>query len=224
MNPKEFKLPSDFDGKVRLFPLPDLVFFPHNVQPLHIFESRYVEMLDQAINTDRLIAMATLEPGFESDYYGRPSIAPVVCIGEVAMHKRTDNGTYNLALVGINRARIVEELSPNRAYREAKVTVIQDFQAVDSPNLRRNGDALARLMKRRVPETAKLTREFLNGRIDLATYTDVISFRLPVDIETKLSLLTEPDPGARAQILMNHLDDVPVESGKRPFPPEFSEN
>ena len=32
------RLPDDFDGQVRLFPLPDLVLFPHAMQPLHIFE------------------------------------------------------------------------------------------------------------------------------------------------------------------------------------------
>ena len=31
----------DFGGKVRLFPLPNLVLFPHVMQPLHIFEPRY---------------------------------------------------------------------------------------------------------------------------------------------------------------------------------------
>ena len=41
------RLPDDFDGHVRLFPLPSMVLFPHAMQPLHIFEPRYCEMLNE---------------------------------------------------------------------------------------------------------------------------------------------------------------------------------
>ncbi|MHB8866061.1 MAG: LON peptidase substrate-binding domain-containing protein, partial [Pirellulaceae bacterium] len=64
--------PPDFCGEVRLFPLSDLVMFPSNVLPLHIFESRYMEMLEDALRGDQLVAMATLTPGFEHDYFSRP--------------------------------------------------------------------------------------------------------------------------------------------------------
>ena len=51
------RLPDDFDGRVRLFPLPDLVVFPHSMQPLHIFEPRYCEMLAESLESDSLIAL-----------------------------------------------------------------------------------------------------------------------------------------------------------------------
>ena len=57
------RLPDDFDGLVRLFPLPELVAFPHAMQPLHIFEPRYCEMLAESLAGDRLIAMSTLTGG-----------------------------------------------------------------------------------------------------------------------------------------------------------------
>ena len=41
--------PASFSGTARLFPLPDLVLFPHVMQPLHIFEPRYREMLEEAL-------------------------------------------------------------------------------------------------------------------------------------------------------------------------------
>ena len=50
--------------------------FPSNVLPLHIFESRYKEMLEDALRGDQLVAMATLMPGFEHDYYSRPPRVP----------------------------------------------------------------------------------------------------------------------------------------------------
>ena len=54
---------EDFSGKVRLFPLPNLVLFPHVMQPLHIFEPRYRDLLEDALAGDRLIAMAVLTLG-----------------------------------------------------------------------------------------------------------------------------------------------------------------
>ena len=54
MTDATFDLPDDFDEQVRLFPLPDFVAFPSNVLPLHLFESRYREMLEDAIQGDQL--------------------------------------------------------------------------------------------------------------------------------------------------------------------------
>ena len=67
-NWEKLGLPTDFDGIVRLFPLPNLVMFPHVIQALHIFEPRYCEMLSEALESDHLITMAVLEPGWESHY------------------------------------------------------------------------------------------------------------------------------------------------------------
>ena len=41
--------PEHFSGSVRLFPLPNVVMFPHVMQPLQIFEPRYLEMLADAL-------------------------------------------------------------------------------------------------------------------------------------------------------------------------------
>ena len=55
----DLNLPKDFDNEVRLFPLPELVLFPGVMQGLHIFEPRYLTMLDDVLKTDhRLIGMA----------------------------------------------------------------------------------------------------------------------------------------------------------------------
>ena len=55
---------SDFAGTARLFPLPNLVLFPHVMQPLHIFEPRYRQMTADALAGDRLIAVVLLKPGW----------------------------------------------------------------------------------------------------------------------------------------------------------------
>ena len=70
----EQDLPDDFDGTARLFPLPNLVLFPFVGQPLHIFEPRYRQLMQDALDTDRLIALALYRPGWEEDDSPRPAL------------------------------------------------------------------------------------------------------------------------------------------------------
>src|SRR3954452_10314649 len=118
-----------FSGVVRLFPLPNLVLYPHVMQPLHIFEERYREMLEDAMASDQLIAMAVLKPGWEADYDSRPAVSEYACLGKVVAHHRLEDGRYNLLLMGVQRVRIVKELEPLRSFRKARVELIDDCYA-----------------------------------------------------------------------------------------------
>ena len=68
--PEDLNERLDAAGRVPVFPLPDVVFFPDTTLPLHIFEPRYRRMTEDALRSDRLIAMAVLKPGWERDYQG----------------------------------------------------------------------------------------------------------------------------------------------------------
>src|SRR5436189_3401156 len=83
---------------VPLFPLPNVVLFPRAVLPLHIFEERYKVMTADALAGRRRVAMALLKPGWEKNYYGRPAIDPVVCVGEILTHEQFPDGKYNFLL------------------------------------------------------------------------------------------------------------------------------
>ena len=54
------QLLETFSGTTPIMPLADFVFFPHTVQPLHIFESRYLEMLQDCLPTERLVTIPQL--------------------------------------------------------------------------------------------------------------------------------------------------------------------
>ena len=70
----DFSPLSVFTGMARLFPLPNLVFFPQVVQPLHIFEPRYRQMTADALAGDRLMALVLPRSGWEADYAGSPAV------------------------------------------------------------------------------------------------------------------------------------------------------
>jgi Lon protease-like protein len=116
-----------FKGVARLFPLPDLIMFPHVMQPLHVFEPRYRELLNDALNSDGLIAMCMLAPGWEDDYEGRPPLLPHACLGKVVTYQRTDNGEYNILLLGMRRIRIDRELPPHAQLPRSRGDIARRF-------------------------------------------------------------------------------------------------
>lgn len=225
MNLGLFELPQDFSGDVRIFPLPDLVLFPRNVQPLHIFESRYQEMMQDALNGDHLITIATLARGFEPDDYAPPPVAPPVCIGRIVAHERNADGTFDVLLAGVQRAMIGQESEPIRSFRQAKVNLLFDEVIPNDPKHLNRAKALTFELLSRLPEDRKIVDEIKNGHLSLAALTDILAFQFELTTELKLELLSEVNPFRRGAILLDHLPLPENPSDElKPFPPSFSEN
>ncbi|TWU23187.1 Lon protease 1 [Novipirellula galeiformis] len=237
------QLPDDFDGRVRLFPLPELVMFPHAMQPLHLFEPRYCEMLRESLASDRLIAMATLTGGISAVANGEPPVATTICIGRIVSHAELDNDRHNILLVGVKRAKITREIDAGRSFRIAEVDVRSDFYppigAESRTQLKKELlDAFATVIPSS-KQASKSLHELMAGQMGLGPITDIIAYTLPFEIEAKLRLLGIADVDDRATELVRLLRSGKVnlhsvsseeqngESGSRgdqPFPPPFSVN
>lgn len=227
--------PDDFSGRVRLFPLPNMVFFPHVVQPLHIFEPRYCEMLQDALAGDRLIAMVLLEPGWEHQYQSRPAIARAACIGKIISHSPTDDQRHNILLAGVKRARIIRELEPRRPFREASVELLEDEYPQDEdlqrPELAKR---LQEQFQHFVPHglaAQESFRQLIGKQLPLGVLTDTIAYALQLPLAIKQQLLAEANVDIRCRLLSRCLeqkilgkaaagDDV----ASNDFPPRFSSN
>jgi uncharacterized protein len=129
------KFHSKFDlNDVPLFPLPGVVLMPHGVLPLHIFEQRYRDMMEDVLARDDapLMAMAQVVPGGQQTYQGMPADAPriyqAVCVGIVGRYDRLPDGRFNLILSGTLRANIVREIA-GKSYRRAVLERIADQPA-----------------------------------------------------------------------------------------------
>jgi Lon protease-like protein len=99
-------------GLVPLFALPDACLLPGESLPFYVFESRYRRMLADALEGERLIALARLQPGFESEYSGTPPVYPCMGVGEIVAHRPWPDGTSEIVLCGIARARLCEVVKP----------------------------------------------------------------------------------------------------------------
>jgi Lon protease-like protein len=220
-----------FSGVARLFPLPDLVLYPHVMQPLHVFEERYREMVEDALAGDQLIAMAVLEPGYEHDYEGRPPIASHACLGKIVAHHKLPDGRYNLLLLGVQRVRIDHELDPLRAFRQASVELLDDEYDFKSPaDARRTQEKLLEAFRKHLPSSCQLPEqleEMLSNQLPLGLLTDLAAYALPLDLPVKQELLAECRVSRRAMILLSQVEKLAAAAKTKlshAFPPAFSEN
>lgn len=108
-----------------LFPLPDVVLFPHMSLPLHVFEPRYRKMAQDALASHRRIGMVLLRPGWEGDYEGRPPVFERGCAGSIVASEMLADGRVNIVLKGMTRFRIVEEHA-GQPYRLASVAALPE--------------------------------------------------------------------------------------------------
>ncbi|QEG34637.1 LON peptidase substrate-binding domain-containing protein [Bythopirellula goksoeyrii] len=196
-----------FKGTARLFPLPDLIMFPHVMQPLHIFEPRYRDLLNDALDSDGLIAMCMFAPGWEKNYEGNPPLLPHACLGRVVTHQRTDNGEYNILLLGMRRIRIERELPATRTFRQAEVTLLDDFCKTSNDGKRSDLQAeLTKQFQDFLPQGKSMDsalQEILASEIPLGVLTDLVSFALPMEFKKKRDLLGECDIDKRATMLLS---------------------
>ncbi len=237
------QLPEDFDGRVRLFPLPELVLFPHAMQPLHIFEPRYCEMLRDSLASDRLIAMATLTGGFSGFGSEHPPIATTICVSKIVSHAELENDRHNILLVGTRRAKIIREFDAGRPFRMAEVDVHADVYpplGADSRLILKQ--SLLEAFGTVIPPSKQAKQGLLDlmaGEMGLGPITDIISYTLPFEVEAKLRLLSITDVDERAHELVRLLRSGKVslnsvtseeqagesdDGSLHPFPPPFSVN
>lgn len=203
-----------FDHRpIPIFPLPSVVLFPRIVQPLHIFEPRYLEMFTEALDNQGRIAMALLKPGFENNYFGSPEIHPVVAVGSIITYEARDDGTYDVVLLGDKRARVEREIG-GKIYRRGALDELEETSSgsrEDRANLRTNMEALLEAaiqdMKEENKGLALLQRSFAEES-SFGFLVDFLAYHFIKDPEFQQSLLEELDVSLRARSLLDALTTI----------------
>jgi Lon protease-like protein len=221
--------PESFSGWAPLFPLPGVVLMPGALLPLHVFEQRYRIMLRDALEGEKLIAMALLEPGFEAEYHDAPAIAGWVGLGRIVAHESLEDGRSNLLLAGLRRARVLEEDRSN-PYRRARLEVVEDDESdLDAPALdalrARVVGLLERLPASSVRDPVRLGVARKMTQVPLGALLDLAADALHLDVREKQSLLQEPRVRERASRLVALVRArIGEAEGGTPWPPRFSRN
>ena len=100
-----------------VFPLPRTVLMPGALLPLHVFEPRYRALVAHCLQTNKHMGIATLQPGYEDDYYGCPPVYPEIGIGLVVAHQPFPDGRSNIVLQFVGRGRVLDEIESEYPFR-----------------------------------------------------------------------------------------------------------
>jgi uncharacterized protein len=219
---------AGFAGAARLFPLPNLVFFPQVMQPLHIFEPRYRQMTADALAGDRLIALVLPKPGWEKNYAGCPALYTVATLGAIVADQKLEDGRYNILLRGLSRIHLLQEIPHCKLYRKAKAELLVEASPTEPVQERKLRKCLIQTAPALFANKGAVLEQFcklLKSDWPLGALCDLIAFALPLEVDFKQSLLEELDVATRTQRLLEHLATLakPM-TAELQFPPEFSAN
>lgn len=204
----EVKNLDNFSGIVPLFPLSTVVFFPNTLLPLHIFEQRYREMLSDAQNSEKIIAMALLKPGWEkTPNIEDPEIFNVAGMGRIVNSETLSNGRSNIVLYGLKRVKIIEEIEDKKPYRNAKIEILnnQPESYLKTDPLREHIGYLVSSWNKSVGKNNK-HRIQINLDLPLGSLTDVMTSVLIADIFKRQKMLEETDVEKRAEKIISFLE------------------
>jgi Lon protease-like protein len=210
-------------AEVPVFPLPNVVFFPHTTLGLHVFEPRYRRMTEDALASHGIIAVALLKPGWEGDYYGTPPIHPIACAGAIEDHHRLPDGRFNIRLRGLGRIEVLRFVRQT-PYRSATFRLLEERNADDGP-----GVASAR--ERLLATCAGLLQEISGGEgrplalppdMPFAVGVNALCQSLAMEIDRRQRLLEVDDVVERCRLLMEILAERWREVSLRQDAPGFT--
>ena len=132
-----------------IFPLPEVVLFPNEVLPLHIFEARYRMMLKSVLETDSLFGVVKWDPNTKS-------MANVGCCAHIIKHQTADDGRSNIITMGQQRFQILEIVRSTPFY-SGIVSWIDDENSQNLQDLDSLRDSVIQALNDVVNLTSKLT-------------------------------------------------------------------
>ena len=137
-----------------LFPLPEVVLFPQEVLPLHIFESRYRIMLQSVLESDSLFGVVKWDSNSKS-------MANIGCCAQIIKHQTAEDGRSNIITIGQQRFQILE-IVRSTPYYSAMVSWINDENVENLQNLDTLKDSVVEALSDVVTLTSKLTNSKKN--------------------------------------------------------------
>jgi Lon protease-like protein len=184
--------------RLPMFPLPNVVLFPHALLPLHIFEDRYQALARDVLAGHHFLAISLLESADDAAAASedRAPVQRIAGVGEVVMAHELPDGRFNLVVRGRARVRIDDELDSDRPYRLISATELADLPAADPGELVDADQSLRALVGHladAIPEGGELLRQVVLSQGTPSELVDVLAAALVVDPVLRQRLLEMRD-------------------------------
>ena len=211
--------PQDLPASVAVFPLTGVLLVPAGRLPLNIFEPRYLNLVEDAMATGRLMAMvqprAPRDPMEETrDDTGTPALYDVACLGRIVSFEESGDGRLSITLLGLCRFRVGEELPPQRGYRRVNADYAPFAADLDGPaTVAVDRDRLFSVLK---PFAARHGLAFnweLMREVDSGPLLTSLAMVCPFEPREKQALLEADTPQTRADLMLALLEMGALEAG-----------
>jgi Lon protease-like protein len=203
--------PSSLPDDLPIFPLSGVVLLPHARLPLHVFEPRYLAMIDDALaTTGRMIGIIQPKDD-EGDKPNKsappPELYSIGCAGRITSFAEMEDGRLMIGLNGRCRFKIAEELTQKHLYRQVKPRWEKFLSDLEEPkpcliDHTKLSSVLQPYLKAQHMEADWAAIEGMEDEDLIATLVMVC----PLAPNEKQALLEAPDTGARAAMLITLLE------------------
>lgn len=213
----------DLSAGIPVFPLPGMALFPHTHLPLHIFEERYRNLMEDTLrkpDTEHCFAMGSALPDGAHDTVGTPPVFRFAGVGRIVEYSREPDGRYMLVLRGLARVRLADEREMVNGYRVFDAEWLPDVHTAQGGWEDNLGLELKALSMTLLREQAERFRELLDDQIELGALVDMICGYLPFPPEFKLEQMATPNVIERAAATISHLERLLEQAPSKPIKPD----
>jgi Lon protease-like protein len=203
--------PADGDAAckvVPLFPLPNLFLFPGTVMPLHVFEPRYRQMIEDSLDGPGRLVIGTVLEGHDGELGGTPPVHQIAGLGEIARHERLPDGRFLIMLVGLARVQI-DEVPCDRLYRKVNALPLTEVQVQEDEEERLRRELIDAVLAR-TPDL-RANKDKLPPDMPVGHLADLLLLRMQLPQSAMQSLYSELVVADRARHALD-------EHQKRPIP------
>ena len=188
---------SDLPIAIPVFPLPGALLLPRAKLPLHIFEPRYLAMIEDVMKTpERLLGM--IQPN------GGRGLHRIGCAGRLTAFSETEDGRYMITLTGISRFRLIDEVEGFTPYRKFNVSwdgFERDLGPVERDS-EMDRDVLLSLLERFFEDKGLSTDWDGIRDAEDELLINSLSMLCPIEPEDRQALLEAPELAQRRETLI----------------------
>ncbi|MBD3665679.1 LON peptidase substrate-binding domain-containing protein [Sulfitobacter sp. TSTF-M16] len=198
--------PTELPDDIAVFPLGGALLLPRSRLPLHIFEPRYLQMVEDVLKTDaRIIGMVQPNPRPGRDSAGLHTIG---CAGRLTQFSETEDGRYMITLGGVSRFRVVKEIEGFQPYRRCTVdwNGFERDLGKDEEDFGFQRESFLKLLGRYF-DTRNLSADWDTLKeADDELLINSLSMMLEFDAEDKQALLEAPSLETRRETLVTLIE------------------
>ena len=173
---------KSFPKTIPIFPLSGVIYFPKTNLPLNIFEKRYLDLVNDCYDKDKLMGMIQLKREGQEVYN-------VGCLGKISNLQKIKDGRLLINLTGITRFQVLEEIKNEKLYREFKVDYNKFNLDLESKSIELNTENLMSKAKLFFRKNGLLLNWKEFEKLDKIQKINTLAMIAPVTNEEKQKLL-----------------------------------